>query len=58
MKKPRQRVKRVTQSPLNPQRWCLELECGHDEWVTSKTRPKRAKAECSTCFEKAFDASR
>lgn len=45
------RVKRVDQSPLNPLRWSLELECGHDVWVTSKTKPSRKTQYCATCVE-------
>lgn len=42
-------VQRVTQSPLNPKQWCLDLQCGHHVWVTSKSRPQRMKATCTTC---------
>lgn len=41
-----QRVERAVQSPMNPLRWCLELECGHECWVTQKKRPTVRKAEC------------
>ena len=34
-------VLQVKQSPLNPSRWMLVLECGHDTWVTAKRRPQR-----------------
>jgi hypothetical protein len=46
-------VTRVTQSPLNKLRWCLDLECGHDEWVTSKRRPTTKKYKCSRCPKEA-----
>lgn len=36
----------ATQSPLNPKRWCLELDCGHDIWVTSEKKPTRKTATC------------
>lgn len=39
-------VRRVDQSPLNKQRWCLTLSCGHEVWITSKSRPKRMKVPC------------
>lgn len=43
------RVVRVDQSPMNAQRWCLELECGHECWVTAKAKPKRQTAPCGVC---------
>ena len=36
----KKRVSRIVQSPMNPLRWCYELECGHDVWVTMKRRPQ------------------
>ena len=44
-------VRRVIQSPMNPLRWCLELDCGHDVYVTSKSRPKRKQVPCDKCAE-------
>lgn len=41
------KVLRATMSPMNPQRWCLDLECGHEEWVTGTKAPKHAY--CYTC---------
>jgi RNase P subunit RPR2 len=41
------KVVAAKQSPLNRERWVVLLECGHEEWVTAKRRPKRA--ECLTC---------
>lgn len=35
----KQKVQRVVQSPMNPLRWCFELACGHNVWVTRKSRP-------------------
>jgi hypothetical protein len=35
-----QRILRVTQSPMNAERWCFDLVCGHEAWVTSKRRPQ------------------
>jgi hypothetical protein len=42
-------VQRVTQSPVNPKRWALDLSCGHEVWVTAKSKPKRMKAKCYRC---------
>lgn len=39
---------RATQSPLNLQRWCVDLSCGHEMWITSKCRPKR-NVSCDEC---------
>ena len=36
----------VTQSPMNERRWCLELSCGHDLYVTAESKPKRRSATC------------
>ena len=46
-------VKRVRQSPLNPMRWVLDLDCGHEVWVTAKSCPTRATAACPKCNELA-----
>lgn len=46
-------VQRVDRSPMNPKRWCLTLSCGHEVWVTSKSKPTRMKAMCDTCKEPA-----
>jgi hypothetical protein len=43
------KVERVDQSPMNAQRWVLELSCGHEEWVTSKRRPTSKTVNCSRC---------
>lgn len=37
----KRRIERVTQSPMNPVRWCLDLECGHEKWVTQRGRPSK-----------------
>lgn len=42
-------VTRVTRSPMNALRWVLDLACGHEVFVTSKSRPRRAKAKCEKC---------
>lgn len=44
------RIESVKQSPMNPLRWCLQLDCGHDEWVTSNSRPARKTQRCSKCI--------
>lgn len=43
------RVVRITQSPMNALRWVLDLECGHETWITAKRRPTRKTAQCSPC---------
>lgn len=40
---------RVTQSPLNPQRWVLDLECGHERRLTATRRPKGPKSGVVYC---------
>lgn len=45
------KVIHVKQSPLNPQRWCCDLDCGHDQWVTAKKRPTRKTLACDKCSE-------
>ena len=44
------KVLKVTQSPMNPKRWCLDLECGHEQWVTSNKKPTRKTISCDRCF--------
>lgn len=46
-------VIRADRSPLNRQRWLLQLECGHEEWITSKSRPQRQTMTCQTCKREA-----
>jgi len=43
------RVRRIDQSPLNELRWCLELECGHEVWITKGYRPLMHSANCLQC---------
>lgn len=43
------RVQSAKVSPLNQKQWSLALECGHEKWVTSKSRPSRKTAECEPC---------
>lgn len=46
-------VVRVNQAPLNPKRWCIELECRHEVWVTRNGRPQVQKLFCAKCAETA-----
>lgn len=39
------KVVRANQSPLNKLQWLCELDCGHEQWVTSKRKPR--VVECS-----------
>lgn len=50
MKRP---IVRVTPSPMNKRRWCLELDCGHEVWATANRKPRAAAAECSRCTNTA-----
>lgn len=40
------KIERVDRSPMNPKRWCLELACGHEIWVTAARRPTHQTMEC------------
>jgi hypothetical protein len=40
-------VVRVTQSPVNPQKWCLDLSCGHEKWVRGKRKPSKRVVPCN-----------
>jgi hypothetical protein len=44
-------VMRVDQSPMNPKQWCLTMSCGHETWVTRRTRPKIRFTACAKCGE-------
>ena len=44
-------VKSVKKSASNDRMWCLSLDCGHDQWFTSKKKPIRKKIQCETCQE-------
>lgn len=51
-KKPKSVIKnvvRVTRSPMNERIWYLDLECGHDTTVVSKSRPTRQTFRCPDC---------
>lgn len=45
-------VIRVDQSPVNPKRWCLQLECGHEVWVSASKKPTTKVADCESCRRK------
>jgi hypothetical protein len=40
------KVIRAKQSPVNATRWCLDLDCGHKQWITSERRPKMKWVVC------------
>lgn len=42
-------VVRVDRAPLNAKRWCLQLSCGHDRWVTRSSKPKIQSHYCERC---------
>ena len=46
---PQRKVCSVKVSPLNPVCWNVTLECGHNHWVTQKTRPKLKTKGCGPC---------
>jgi hypothetical protein len=44
----RRNVIKITQM-TTPNRWCLDLACGHEVFVTSKDRPATTTARCFSC---------
>ncbi len=44
-------VVRSDQSPMNKRRWLLELDCGHEVWVTTSRQPHRHQHPCDPCAE-------
>jgi hypothetical protein len=48
-------VVRVTQSPMNKKRWCLEMSCGHEVWVTRTRKPTIKTLVCNDCAKKAAE---
>ena len=36
---PDRTIVRVTQSPMNARIWCVDLDCGHEVWLTQRQRP-------------------
>jgi hypothetical protein len=47
----RAKVESVTQSPMNGRRWLLQLDCGHELWLTATSRPQRKTAICLKCTD-------
>jgi predicted RNA-binding Zn-ribbon protein involved in translation (DUF1610 family) len=45
----RQHVVSVKKSMLNEKQWCLLLKCGHEVWVTRKSRPSVKTIRCWEC---------
>jgi len=45
-------VVRVDRSPMNAKRWLLELECGHECWVTQACKPTPKQHACVQCVNK------
>lgn len=48
-RRPTRAVTAVRQSPMNAQRWCCDLDCGHEVWITAKRRPISKKLACEKC---------
>lgn len=44
---PEKAIRRVDRSPMNGHVWCVELECGHEEWLYQK--PRRKSLPCARC---------
>lgn len=42
-------IQRIDRSPMNPKVWCVQLSCGHDEYVYRKPRSDKMKMECTKC---------
>lgn len=47
------KVTRVDRSPMNAQRWCCTLDCGHAQWVTSTRKPTRKTLRCEHVTHKS-----
>ena len=52
------RIESIKQSPLNAMRWCCQLDCGHDQWITARRRPTRQHLVCYTCAAHAKAAKK
>jgi hypothetical protein len=52
------RIENVKQSPMNGKRWCCQLDCGHDEWITATRRPTRTTLRCGKCADNLRAMSR
>lgn len=45
----RRTILKVTQSPLNAQRWLLTFSCGHTQWITRRSKPRAQTGNCNQC---------
>ena len=53
----KRKVLQAVQSPMNAQRWSVDLECGHECWVTSTRLPRVVdclRVECNTADAQAM----
>ncbi len=48
MRKFRRLVLEAKQSPLNQRQWFVRFACGHELWLTQKTKPSGSKT-CGLC---------
>lgn len=48
---PLRAVTYIDRSPMNPKRWCVQLECGHEHWTTADRRPKTKSLRCARCTD-------
>ena len=46
---PMRKILGVKQSPLNPLQWNVSLDCGHDVWMTRRSKPSRKTLRCEKC---------
>lgn len=52
MKENAHRIVRIDRSPMNERVWVLQLDCGHDAYVTQKCRPSRDRTWRSSTGER------
>jgi hypothetical protein len=45
----RRAVRRIRQSPMNERVWNVEMECGHDQYITRARRPTCTTLVCNDC---------
>lgn len=47
----RRAIIKVTQSVagLNAHRWLLVFSCGHEQWVTRRSKPRAKTGNCNQC---------
>jgi hypothetical protein len=55
---PTKRVTRIDQSPMNKLRWCMQLECGHEVWVTASRKPKFKTERCERCRVQSLESTK